>query len=151
VQLRRFRPADIAAVLRIESASFPEDAYPEEFFRQLYHREPGLFLLALEKRRIIAYIVGAVDGLTGRIVSLAVEPPYRRRGAGNALTEELLRDLRRAGVAWVDLETRVDNEAGIRFWERLGFKTMRLLPDYYNDGTDALLMRKTLESARPSG
>lgn len=141
--LRRFARTDIADVLRIERESFPHDPYPERLFLLFERRDPALFLVATVEDRVAGYAVGAVEGPErGRVVSIAVESRVRRRGVGRKLSEELLRRLEAAGARRVELETRVDNAPAIGLWRDLGFRRVRLVPGYYSDGTDALLMER---------
>jgi uncharacterized protein YvpB len=43
------------------------------------------------------------------------------------------------------LEVREDNLGGLRFYERLGYQTLRVMPDYYHDGTPGIKMSKNLK------
>lgn len=141
--LRRFARPDMAEVLRIERRCFPCDPYPERLFLLLQRRDPSLFLVAIEEEGVVGYVIGATEsGDGGRIVSIAVDPECRRRGAGTALAREILRRLTVAGASRVELETRIDNEPAIRFWRHLGFRPEGVVEDYYSDGTDALLMAR---------
>ena len=86
-------------------------------------------------------MIGAVEGGRGRIISIAVDPAYRGRGIGRALSGEVLGRLENAGVELIDLETRLDNRAAIRLWRALGFLATGLIPHYYGDQA-ALTMRR---------
>jgi ribosomal protein S18 acetylase RimI-like enzyme len=55
--------------------------------------------------------------------------------------EEKLRD---AGCIYVSLETAVDNLAALRFYKKHGYTGLKILPNYYLDSIDALLMGKKL-------
>jgi len=50
--------------------------------------------------------------------------------------------LKTSGVKIIELEVRSTNIESIRFWENLGFFPLRTISNFYNDGTDALKMRK---------
>lgn len=48
--------------------------------------------------------------------------------------------------AWfVDLFVRVENEAAIILYKKMGYSVYRRITDYYNDGSDAFDMRKPLK------
>ena len=55
------------------------------------------------------------------IHDLAVTARHRRKGAGRALMEDVLRRARDAGCAKVTLEVRDDNEPAKLLYKRLGF------------------------------
>ena len=161
VQPREFCLSDLGEVLRIEAASFPEDAYSEGTFRGWHEMSPGLFLVAAAKGPelgLTGYVIGAVErakerGVAqarGRIVSIAIDPIFRRRGDARALSDGLIGRLEGVGVAVIDLETRVDNRAAIGLWEGLGFRATGVIPGYYGGRVDALTMRKTVVEAYAS-
>lgn len=50
----------------------------------------------------------------------------------------------RAAARDVRLEVDVRNTNALRFYERMGFKTTRKLPDYYGAGLEGLRMTRKL-------
>jgi [ribosomal protein S18]-alanine N-acetyltransferase len=140
VRVRRFRPADLGAVMAIERASFRRDAYPRDLFHDYYMRG-AMFLVAESGRVICGYALAArTAGRRAELVSIAVRPSARRLGAGKALLASVLRRLRRAGVDRISLMAKVSNHAAIRFYESFGFGRLRCVRAYYEDGADGLLM-----------
>ena len=73
-------------------------------------------------------------------MTIDVDASDRRRGAGKRLLDELLRGWRPRGVREVRLEVDLRNAAAIRFYERMGFREKRRLPDYYGPGLDGMRM-----------
>ena len=45
----------------------------------------------------------------------------------------------------VILDVRVNNEKGLNFYKKNGFKQINVRKNYYLDGTDALVMEKIIE------
>jgi ribosomal protein S18 acetylase RimI-like enzyme len=82
-----------------------------------------------------------------RIYSLAVMPASRGSGLGRLLVEKAFAEARRRDARYVSLEAERSARRLVRWYERLGFETVRILPDYYAAGEDAVLMRRTV--ARP--
>jgi len=142
MKLRTFQRSDLAEILRLEALSFADDPYPGALFLDWQRRSPSLFLVALGEGTIVGYVLAAVDKGDGRIISIAVDPSHRRRGVGRQLAEEALRRLETAGADSIALETRLDNEASIRLWRRLGFAPVGTARSYYEDGADALVMSR---------
>lgn len=143
--IRRFTLSDMGRLMEIELACFADDAYDELIFTRWFRENPDLFLLSELEGAVAAYILGNLEGSTGYIVSLGVDPPNRRRGIGSRLVAEVLRRLRERGAATVELESRYDNLPSIHFWRTLGFVPFALVPGYYEDGASALKMRLVLE------
>ncbi len=76
------------------------------------------------------------------ILYIVVDCHYRRLGIGRELIEHLERDL---DVEHIMLEVRVTNAEAISFYEKLGFKKIRPIPNYYKNGEDALAMGKDID------
>jgi ribosomal protein S18 acetylase RimI-like enzyme len=51
----------------------------------------------------------------------------------------------------VRLETAVDNASAIFFYKRHGYDVIKVIPHYYSNGVDALLLEKNLLSIESSG
>ena len=56
----------------------------------------------------------------------------------------LKRELKYAGCDYVSLEVAVDNEPALRFYKKHGYSVLKVLPRYYLDSIDGLLMGKRL-------
>jgi ribosomal-protein-alanine N-acetyltransferase len=95
---------------------------------------------------IWAYMISCTRGNTAELVSVAVDPQARRTGAGSALMDGTLRRLRRRGVRRVVLMVRVGNRGARRFYDGYGFREVRLVPGYYEDGADGWLMELRISS-----
>lgn len=95
--------------------------------------------------RIAGYMVTCVTKRQAEIVSLAVHPDYRRRGVADALMRHTLRALSKAGVRRAELVVRTGNTAGAQLYRTLGFRRVRLLRRYYEDGGDGVLMARAIQ------
>jgi ribosomal-protein-alanine N-acetyltransferase len=137
--------ADLRAILALEAAVFPLDAYPKDEFVYWLRRAPAWFLVAEADGALIGYVITYVRGRAAHLISLAIDPAHRRQGRGRALVLHVLAALRAAGVTVLDLEVRPSNTAGLRFWESFGFSPVGLLSDYYPDGEAGLQMRLELK------
>jgi ribosomal protein S18 acetylase RimI-like enzyme len=84
-------------------------------------RNPGLFLAARVKGRMVGVICGGWDGLRGWLYHFGVLPEFRQRGIGDALLGEVERRLRAAGARQVNLLVMEDNAAAMEFYRRRGY------------------------------
>src|SRR4030095_16392006 len=75
---------------------------------------------------------------------LAVAPSYRRAGVGRQLLEWLEKCAVVAGIFYVTLEVRTENEGAQAFYQRLGYRALVELPGYYQGVEAALRMGRDL-------
>jgi ribosomal-protein-alanine N-acetyltransferase len=146
-RIRHLRPSDLDSVLEIERSSFGRDAYDRNLFAEYARQTRGLFLLAETPRGAVAYSLAAISrSSTGlaTLVSIAVLPEARRRGAASLLLRSTMRRLKLRGIARLTLVVRQTNLPARRFYERHGFALLRRAPAYYGPGRDGLLMRRDL-------
>jgi ribosomal-protein-alanine N-acetyltransferase len=78
------------------------------------------------------------------IVSIAVEPRFRKLGVGSTLMAYTLRELKKRRIERVELMVRASDHGTAAFYRRFGFRRVRRVPRYYEDGGDALLMTMSL-------
>ncbi|KAF2109142.1 acyl-CoA N-acyltransferase [Lophiotrema nucula] len=80
----------------------------------------------------------------GHITALTVAPSARRLGHATKLSESLEQQSDAANAWFVDLFVRESNEIAKELYRKMGYSVYRRVVDYYNDGEDALDMRKPL-------
>ncbi len=92
--------------------------------------DPSLWFLAEEGGEIAGISLCAAhfsgEPGVGRVATLAVRPPWRRRGLGLALLHHSFRELKRRGYREVRLEVDGENLTGaVRLYERAGMHVSR--------------------------
>lgn len=106
----------------------------------------GLLLQADGKDIAFALCRAAAD--EAELLTVAVRPGYRRRGAGRALLGAIVDRLRTAGVGTLFLEVGVDNPAASALYDQAGFRPVGRRAAYYGRGqapaADAVVMRLAL-------
>ncbi|WP_049890245.1 ribosomal protein S18-alanine N-acetyltransferase [Natronorubrum sulfidifaciens] len=145
--IRAARRADLLAVVRIENESFTQP-WPHDAFER-FLGEPG-FLVALEEpTNVVGYIVADMTQNFGRqlghVKDVAVHPDHRETGVGTALLTHALAVLAAHGADSVKLEVRRSNDDAKRLYREFGFEPLRVVPGYYEDGEDAIVMLRKLE------
>ena len=141
--IRRFRLSDMGKILEIERAIFPRDAYDRNLFAEYFHTCGELFLVLVRRGNICGYMLTCIRPRP-EIVSIAVLTAERRKGAASLLLESTIRRLRRRRVERLNLMVRVKNRAARKFYVKYGFVKIRVVRQYYDDGTDGFLMSKNL-------
>jgi ribosomal-protein-alanine N-acetyltransferase len=100
---------------------------------------------------IIGFLVADHIGEDGYIVTIDVLAEQRRSGVGTALLQETERRLAKMGVRYVELQTATNNEAGVAFWQRHGYRNCGVSRGYYLGRIDAYEMIKELhQPERPT-
>jgi ribosomal-protein-alanine acetyltransferase len=128
----------------MEHASFGIDAYDRNLFAEFFHKCGDLFLVCENRTRVWGYIVTCIRGDRAELISIAVDPGARGKGAGSALLQSTLRRLKRRPAARFGLMVRLSNAPARAFYEKYGFRKLRTVRRYYEDGEDGLLMSKDL-------
>ena len=141
----------MAGVLRIEKASFLNDAWLREDFQKYFAESPDLFLVAEAAGRVADYIIGTITRHGGEIDSLAVLPCHRGQHIATKLLRIMMRRLGQRGANAVRLTVRKDNKEAIDLYKKLGFVRAGIAPNYYNDGAAGVRMKVTFENVVPAG
>lgn len=143
--IRRITERDLDRILEVEAESFGKEAYDRKLFAEYLHKCGDLFLGAWKAKKLCGYMLTRkrVEG-RAELVSVAVDPRFRGKGAAGALMRSTLRRLRWRGVHKFGLMVKWNNEPARVFYQKYGFRTVRRVPRYYEDGHDALLMTRDL-------
>lgn len=139
LKVRRFQPEDFPRVVELERMCFGD---APTLYVNLYRMHEGFFVAELDGY-VVAFVVAAFteDG-DGRVLSLAVDERFRRRGIATALMEHVFDYYRQRGIGKVKLEVRVSNLPARKLYEKLGFRAAGMIRNYYADGEDAFVMVK---------
>ena len=152
--MRPADPSDLDAIMTLERASFPTDAWSETMMREELSSPHGHYLVIEDAGRVVGYGgVRVAPGLPDAdIQTLALDPQVRGRGQGRALLRALVSHARDAGAKKVFLEVRADNPVAHALYVSEGFGELGRRPRYYQpDGVDAVVMALDLRTWAPRG
>lgn len=146
IRIDYIKPQEIGEAIRIEAESFSEaEAWDAEGYVDLLDGPGG--------EGYFAYYAGAPAGAlwcqefsegTIEVASLAVYPQFRGKGIGRALMERMIADATRGGSSCLMLECRPSNTGALKLYASLGFIEDKRLPDYYENGEEAIRMLRKL-------
>jgi ribosomal-protein-alanine N-acetyltransferase len=110
---------------------------------------PGVTGLLLQaESRDVGIVLFRVVADEAELLTLAVRPTERRRGAGRRLLTAAIDRVREAGAQTLFLEVGADNPPARALYEAMGFRVISTRPAYYRRGdgppADALIMRLSL-------
>lgn len=142
---------DLAAIMALEHASFPTDAWSENTMADELASPHTQYVLLVDEDDTAQGYAGlrALSGSTDADVqTIAVAAAARGQGFGRVLLEELLRRAIGAGAREVFLDVRDDNEPARTLYASEGFEEIGRRPRYYQpDDVDAVVMRLALTAA----
>jgi len=153
----RLRPAtevDIDEVIAINIECLPEH-YPLDFWLEHLEKWGKAFYVAEVAGRVVGYVMSRVEEgvgyikplkrTLGHIVSVAVRERYRRMRLAYMMMVAVHQALKENyGAEEAFLEVRVSNNPAIKLYEKLGYKIVRRIDNYYLDGEDAFVMAREL-------
>jgi ribosomal protein S18 acetylase RimI-like enzyme len=153
--LRDYRPEDFRRLLEIDQACFvPGIAYDSDELRYFLNMPSAITVLTVDDEEggnlINGFLIAdrfrqrRATRLMGRVITIDVMPDSQHHGLGTLLLTAGESRLREAGCDYISLETAVDNEPALLFYKKHGYSVLRVLPRYYLDSIDGLLMGKKL-------
>src|SRR5687768_16694258 len=99
--------------MRIERASFGRDAWPARDFMDFARDKQGIFLVAIQGKQVIGYVLGGMMGVQRYIGSIAVRGDVRRAGLGRMLLQRMIDKLAQRGAQEYGLHVNTHNTAAI--------------------------------------
>jgi ribosomal-protein-alanine acetyltransferase len=133
--------------LALENVSFARDRLGRRSFRRLIGRPTAVVVVA-QMRHIVGYVLVLFRRgvFRARVYSLAVDPAWRGRGIGGLLLDAATAAARSRGCTSLGLEVRCDNDAAQSLYRRAGYRPAGMRPNYYADGTSAVVLIRSLEA-----
>lgn len=147
--LREATIADLPAIMRLERASFPTDAWSDDTMGTELTSAHTVYLVDEEADAIVGY--GGVRTLQGGsdadIQTIALDEALRGQGRGRALLRALIAIAVERGAKELFLEVRADNPVAEGLYASEGFVELGRRPRYYQpDDVDAIVMRLDLRT-----
>jgi len=146
-----YQPQDFPRLLEIDQSCFVEGiAYSKEELRYFVGMPTAISLVGLQDEEIMGFIIAdrfrprRASRSVGKIITIDVAPKGQHSGMGTLLMSSAEAELKSVGCDYVSLEVAVDNEPALRFYKKHGYSVLKVLPRYYLDSIDGLLMGKKL-------
>jgi [ribosomal protein S18]-alanine N-acetyltransferase len=155
MEIRRFTPEDLPAIIQIQRQVLPVGGWTENDYLRFRQQPEGLALLAEKgedpSSMIVGFAVALRTGGEAEILTLAVEATQQRQGIGRRLLFTMCGELAVLGVRRVYLEVRVSNQAAFNLYTSAGFVLTYVRKNYYvQPDEDAYVMSLDLPRATSS-
>jgi len=149
--VRKYQRSDFLRLLEIDQSCFVEGiAYSEEELHYFLNMPTAISLVGLQDQEIMGFVIAdrfrprRASRSIGKIITIDVSPQGQHSGLGTLLMSSAESELKQAGCDYVSLEVAVDNEQALRFYKKHEYSVLKVLPRYYLDSIDGLLMGKKL-------
>ncbi len=144
-EVERMRKDDIEQVLAIERQSFTMPWSRNLFLSEFRSPTVSTLLIAVpkgeSKRTVAGYLVYWLVEDEMHILNLATAPGFRRQGCAKQLVLAGLSKAYAAGARRAFLEVRVSNSAAQKLYSALGFRSVHIRREYYDQPVeDAVVM-----------
>lgn len=144
MQIRPGRSGDLERIVEISRVSLPQAWSRESLSAELDNPARARFLVAEAAGQVIGFIHWWLVLDEGQIMNLAVNPDYRRHGAGRALLDAAVRSASESGAVSMVLEVREGSSAALGLYRSAGFSVIAVRRGYYSDnGENALFMQRS--------
>lgn len=132
---------------KIEKQCFEQEAFTKQQLSYLLADYNTVGLVARVNDEIVGFVIAQIEierrMMFGHILTVNVAPAYRRKGIAQRLLAEIESMLREKGVKECRLEVREDNVAALNLYQKLGYKLVSKLEEYYGR-VHGLYLRKAL-------
>jgi ribosomal-protein-alanine N-acetyltransferase len=132
--------SDVAAVIRIERASFSTVWPSDAFYNELNTNKLAHYFVGRFEDRIVAYGGVWVIMEDSHVTTIAVDPEFRGRRFGEVLLLRLIDQAIERNAAWMTLEVRESNSVAQRLYRKYGFTTVTMRTGYYSDDNESALI-----------
>ncbi|MDX2015315.1 MAG: ribosomal protein S18-alanine N-acetyltransferase [Myxococcaceae bacterium] len=144
LRTRRMTVADLPGVMEIEKEAFT-NPWSLEMVKKELSQDWSTVLLLEEATpwgwELRAFAIFWVVADEVHVLNVATHVASRRKGYGRRIMDEVIAVGRGRACVLATLEVRRSNVAAIRLYESLGFRTVGMRPNYYNDNhEDAAVM-----------
>lgn len=139
--------ADVAQLCELEQASFHTDLISAAQYRAFIRKTSSAVSIVRCDKDIIAcaIVLYRKDAKCARLYSIAVSAHYHGKQVAQSLLTFIEEQARARKCHEMRLEVSVNNARAIRFYERNHYQRFAEIPAFYENGEDALRMKKRLD------
>lgn len=132
--------SDLAKIAKIEKQVFTDSPWNHNLIRdELVSKKDRETLVITDYENIIGYLMTRKSKNMIEILKFAIDKVFQEKGVGWRLFSYFLDSL--PVMTEVILEVDQENKKAINLYRKAGFFKIGLRKKYYNDGSDALVMK----------
>lgn len=142
IHIRPMEKRDVDAVSRLEEETFSMP-WSRDAFLEMITKEDAAYYVAESAEEIVGGCGVLMIAGEGNITNVAVKASARNQGIGTKMLRYMIGEGERNGLNAFTLEVRVSNAAAIHVYEKLGFRSEGIRPNFYEKpAEDAVIMWK---------
>lgn len=133
---------DLDKIYHIEKLLFQESSWSKNMLRkELQFKNDRQSWIIETDQKLIGYLMLRFGTNEIDLINIAILPQYQKRGIGTSLLNHFLNQI--PPKTSVFLEVERGNFPAINLYLKSGFKKIGIRQNYYQNGSDALVMQLT--------
>ena len=142
IHIRPMKKEDVEIISRLEEETFSMP-WSRDAFLEMITKEDAEYYVAEKNGRVIGGCGVLMAAGEGNITNVVIDEKERNKGIGTKMLQYLIEDGYKKGLQAFTLEVRVSNAAAIHVYEKLGFFSEGIRPNFYEKpAEDAMIMWK---------
>lgn len=142
IKIRAMQDADVEQISRLEEETFSMP-WSRESFLSMIHNENARYYVAEQDGLVVGGCGVLMAAGEGNITNVVVDKKFRGQGIGTRMLQYLIEEGERNGLSAFTLEVRVSNVQAIHVYEKLGFISEGIRPNFYEKPKEnAMIMWK---------
>lgn len=144
--VRKMLPSDLSAVMEIEQQVFLSPYTEKQMLYELNENPVSHLYCAVVDNEVVGFIDFMITFDSASICQIGVKEEFRRKGIGNMLLGQMIKDCeaQEEPVEFLTLEVRKSNLTAQAFYKRHKFQQVTVKPHFYSNGEDAYYMIRSL-------
>ncbi len=144
--VRKMLPSDMDAVMQIEKDIFVAPYTKEQMLYELNENPVSHLYCAVVDNEVVGFVDFSITFNSAYISQIGVKESFRRKGIGNMLIGQIIKDCesQEDPVEFLTLEVRESNETAQKFYKKHKFQAITVKKGYYSNGENAVAMVRSL-------
>ena len=132
--------SDLQSVLKIEKKVYNKPYWTESMLKRLFNKDSNEIIWITEvKQKIVGYLIEQRCDNEINLLNVAIDKSFQNQGIGKNMMDYFLRII--PDNSSVFLEVNKSNFIARKIYTNLNFKDIDIRKSYYNDGSDAIIMK----------
>ena len=122
---------DAAVLAKLHEQGFYRGWPREDFAAYIAGRDTPIYVACDARRKIAGFAMIRLVADEAELITIAVDPRWRKKGVGLALMRAVFEDLLMTPAKRLFLEVASDNPAALKLYRKLGFQQVAERRGYY--------------------